>query len=179
MNSKQVTIGLADDHVLFRKGIAELINDTEGFEVVMEASDGEELLQHLKSRQTLPEVILMDIKMPRLNGYDTCRKLKESYHDIKVLALSMYDDESAVIRMIRAGANGYILKDAHPSELKTAIRQLVEKGHYYSELMSSAMMQNIRTGNKEDLTSLNDREIEFLSLAASELTYKEIADKMN
>jgi DNA-binding NarL/FixJ family response regulator len=121
--------------------------------------------------------------MPEMDGYDTAQWLKENHPDIKVLALSMYDNENSIIRMLKAGAKGYILKDCEPSELKAAIDAVVSKGYYYSDLVSGKLIHAINKiedsgSDTNTLANLNDRETDFLKYACTELTYKEIADKM-
>jgi len=176
-------VALVDDHKLFRKGVAELINNFSGFQVIWEANNGLEFIQQLKTSNA-PDIVLLDINMPEMDGYETAIWIKQERPQIKVLALSMYDDEDAIIKMLRYGARGYILKDAEPQELKTALHELVKKGYYYSELVTGTLLHSIHKEAEDinkhnpDAVKLNDRETEFLKLACSELTYKEIADKM-
>ena len=175
-------IALADDHVLLRNGLAGLLRDMD-YEVVFEADNGNDLLKQMNLHPT-PEVVLMDINMPRMDGYDTTTWLKRNHPDIKVLALSMYDDEPAIIRMLRCGARGYILKDCEPAELRAAIDALLSRGFHYSELVTGMLIHTINhieepgASSLQDLLGLTEREIEFLKLVCSEMTYKEIADKM-
>jgi two-component system invasion response regulator UvrY len=175
-------IALADDHVLLRNGLANLLKDLE-YEVVWEADNGAELLEKLRV-SAVPEIILMDINMPRMDGYDTTRWLKENHPDIRVLALSMYDDENAIIRMLKCGARGYILKDSDPAELKLAIHSVLTKGFYDSELVTGKLIHTINHldepghASVKNLLGLNEREIEFLKLVCTEMTYKEIAGQM-
>jgi DNA-binding NarL/FixJ family response regulator len=125
----------------------------------------------------------MDINMPGMDGFATAEWLRQNYPLTKVLALSMYDNENSIIRMFKAGAKGYILKDSEPAELKAALDSIMQKGYYYSELVTGKLIHSINTsnqnGNGNKTNQLNDRETEFLKLAATELTYKEIAEKMN
>lgn len=174
-------IVLVDDHVLLRKGLADLVSNL-GFQVLYEANNGKEFCEKLKA-DNLPDLVLLDINMPQMDGYQTSLWLKKNYPDIKILALSMHDDENAVIRMLKNGARGYILKDTEPSELKTAIDAILQKGFYYSEMVTGRLVHSISGMDDEGHTSqqilhLTDREIEFLKLACTEMTYKEIADKM-
>jgi DNA-binding NarL/FixJ family response regulator len=126
----------------------------------------------------------LKINMPQMDGYETALWLKRNHPDVKVLALSMYDDENAIIRMLKNGAKGYILKDTEPMELRAAIEAILTKGFYYSEMVTGRLIHTINTMDDEgssikNITGLNDRETEFLKLAATEMTYKEIADKMH
>jgi DNA-binding NarL/FixJ family response regulator len=174
------TIALADDHILLRNGLAALVTSL-GHTVLFEADNGQQLTEKLKGKE--PELILMDINMPQMDGYATTQWLKENYPDVKVLALSMYDNEASIIRMLKCGAKGYILKDSEPAELKAAIDAVLSKGFYYSDLVSGKLIHAINKiddgGNDVNgLTKLNDRETDFLKYACTEMTYKEIADKM-
>ena len=173
---------LVDDHVLLRNGLANLIESFGNYKVLFEANNGKAFIEKLNPK-ALPELVLMDINMPEMDGYETCLWLKNNYPDIKVLALSMYDNENAVIRMFKAGAKGYILKDCEPAELRAALKAVITKGFYYSEMVTGKLIHTINTLDENDsqaknIIKLNDREITFLKLACTELTYKEIADKM-
>ncbi len=172
---------LVDDHVLLRNGLVELVKKF-GNDVLFEADNGKDFIAQLKPTQ-LPDVVLMDINMPEMDGYDTCQWLKTNYSFIKVLALSMYDNESSIIRMIKCGAKGYILKDCEPNELRRAIDALINKGYYYTDMVSGKLINAINKIEEEsselkNLTKLNERETDFLKYTCTELTYKEIADKM-
>lgn len=174
-------IALADDHVLLRIGLAQL-TESLGFTVLFQADDGKECIDKLEAAN-LPELILMDINMPQMDGYATTQWLKENHPDVKVLALSMYDNEASIIRMLKCGAKGYILKDSEPAELKAAIDAVLNKGFYYSDLVSGKLIHAINKiedgGNDVSaLAKLNERETDFLKYACTEMTYKEIADKM-
>ncbi len=174
-------IVLTDDHTLLRNGLAVLVKNL-GHTVIFEADNGKDFLNKL-DKDNLPDVVLMDINMPEMNGYETTQWLKENYYDIKVLALSMYDNESSIIKMLKCGAKGYILKDSDPKELKAAIEEILTKGYHYSDLVSGKLIHAINkiddSGSDINITSkLNDRETDFLKYSCTELTYKEIADKM-
>ncbi len=174
-------IVLTDDHSLLRSGLASLVQSL-GHTVLFEADNGKDLLAKLDAKQ-LPDILLLDINMPEMDGYETAQWLKTNHPSIKVLALSMYDNETSIIRMLKCGARGYILKDSEPAELKAAIHALEDKGFYYSELVSGKLMHAINKmedegGDLKNLVPLNDRETEFLKYSCTELTYKEIADRM-
>jgi two-component system, NarL family, invasion response regulator UvrY len=174
-------IALTDDHVLLRNGLAALVKSL-GHTVLFEADNGKDFISKL-DKNNCPDVVLMDINMPEMDGYDTAQWIKTNYWDIKVLALSMYDNENAIIRMLKCGAKGYILKDSEPGELKAAIDALLTKGYYYSDLVSGKLIHAINKIDDEGsdintVNNLNERETDFLKYACTELTYKEIADKM-
>lgn len=172
-------IAMVDDHKMFRTGIASLLKEYLDINILFEANNGIELQNKIVLFPDT-QVILMDINMPHMNGYMATSWLKTNYPHIHVLALSMYDDEQAIIKMLKAGANGYILKEAEISELHKAITQLVEKGFYTNDLVSGNMIRSIQ---KDTLTTggvkFTEKEILFLQLCASELTYKEMADQLD
>jgi DNA-binding NarL/FixJ family response regulator len=175
-------IAVVDDHTLFRKGLISLINVFPTFDVILEASNGKDFIQRLNPEQ-LPEIVLMDISMPEMDGYATCEWLKSHYPSIKVLALSTMDAETAIIKMIRSGAKGYIVKDADLSELKLAFSELLSIGFFYNELVSRKVIHSIsRIVEDNDavtaLQKLSDNELTFLRLSCSEKTYQEIANEM-
>jgi DNA-binding NarL/FixJ family response regulator len=175
-------IALVDDHVLLRNGLANLLKDL-GYEVLFEADNGK-MLQEKIDRNNTPDIVLMDINMPEMDGYDTTHWLKENYPEVKVLALTMYDDENAIIRMLKSGAKGYILKDSDPSELKYAIHSLLTKGFHHSELVTGKLIHTINyldqpeNSSVKKLLGLTEKEIGFIKLACTEMTYKEIAESM-
>jgi DNA-binding NarL/FixJ family response regulator len=180
MNS-HTQVALADDHVLLRNGLSGLLKSL-GYEVMFECNNGKELVEHLKIEQ--PDIILMDINMPEMDGFDATLWVKKNFPLVNVLALSMYDDENAIIRMLRNGARGYILKDSDPQELRQAIDAIMAKGFHYSDIVTGRLIHSIQQMDDEDnhmkaMLKLTEREIEFLKLAATEMTYKEIAAEMH
>ena len=175
------TIVLTDDHILLRNGLASLVKNL-GHDVLFEAVNGLEFTKKLNPA-LLPDIVLLDINMPEMDGYETAQWIKINHPEIKVLALSMYDNENSIIRMLKCGAKGYILKDSEPAELKAAIEAVMSKGFYYSDLVSGKLIHAINKLDDDDnglksLIQLNDRETDFLKYACTEMTYKEIADKM-
>ncbi|MDX1954248.1 MAG: response regulator transcription factor [Chitinophagaceae bacterium] len=180
--SNTKTIALADDHILLRDGLAGLVTKL-GYEVLFQADNGQDLMNKV-AEGAIPDLVLMDINMPIKDGYETTSWLKKYYPDVKVLALSMYDDEHAIIRMLRSGARGYILKDSEPSELRAALEAILHKGFHYSDMVTGKLLHSIHQMDEEEgsaspLQGLNPREEEFLKYASTEMTYKEIADRMN
>lgn len=178
----KANVVLVDDHSLLRNGLASLIKSFGSYNVLFEADNGKDFISKLKPKQ-LPEVVLMDINMPEMDGYEACLWLKNNHPSIKVLALSMYDNENSVIRMFKAGAKGYILKDCDPGELQIALDNVVMKGFYYSEMVTGKLIHTINTLDEEDsqtknVIQLSEREITFFKMVCTELTYKEIAEKM-
>jgi len=177
--SEKIRLALADDHNLFRKGVEELIEDFDNMEIVASVANGKELLDKLTAAKVLPDVCLLDINMPEMNGFETAKKIKELWPDIKILAVSVYDSEFNVLGMLRAGAGGYILKDTQPQVLRVAIESLHKNGFYHSELVTGKILHQFMTKPKEQSSvELSENELQFLKHCCSELTYKEIADLM-
>ena len=176
-------IAIVDDHVMFRKGLAALINLFPGYEVIFDAGNGKEFIAQLETNKT-PDIVLMDIIMPEMDGYATSDWIRENRPEIKILALSTLDAETAIIKMIKSGAKGYVLKDADTEELKHAFNEIFSRGYFYNDFISqkvlSAVHQLTETKNNiATFANFSQREIEFLKYACTELAYKEIADKMN
>lgn len=182
MQKTNASVAIVDDHILLRNGLANLIRGLETYAVLFEANNGKDFIKQLQPRY-LPDIVLLDINMPEMDGYETALWLKRNYPGIKILALSMYDNENAIIRMMKNGAKGYILKDIDPMEFRTALDSLMRKGFYYSELITGKLIHAVNQLDEPEqpfrsLIALNDRELEFMKLACTEMTYKEIADRM-
>lgn len=175
INEAPIGIAIVDDHTLFRNGVATLMKEFTELELIFEAENGKHLQQQLQ-KHPHPQVILMDINMPIMDGYEATRWIKANHPQILVLALSMYEDDAAVINMIKSGASGYVLKQLKPKELLEAIKTLVQKGVFVNEIVSGKLIRSI-TNNDDDL-KFTARELDFLKLCCSELTYREIAEQM-
>jgi DNA-binding NarL/FixJ family response regulator len=178
-NHKKHTLAIVDDHLLFGSSLEKLINTFDQFKVQFKARNGVELQEKLANQKSVPEIILLDINMPVMNGFETVKWLTENYPEIKVLALSVEDNEKVILKMIRGGAKGYFLKDIHPDELREALLIVIDKGYYYSERVTSTMINALNPNNTETTIKLKENELTFLQLACSEMTYKEVADVMN
>lgn len=181
--SKTIYIAIVDDHVLFRIGLAALINLFPGYSTLFEATNGREFIEKLNPLD-LPDIVLMDINMPEMDGYTATEWLRINYPGIKVLALSTMDSETAIIKMVKSGAKGYILKDADTAELKLAFQEVLTRGYFYNETITRKVMQAVTqltdTKNKTStFINLTGREIEFLKLVCKDLTYKEISERMH
>lgn len=177
---KTIPIAIVDDHTLMSKALENMIAENPQYKVVMNHPNGEDFIEVLEKTANLPAVVLMDINMPFKNGIETTEWLSGHYPDIKVIALTMEDDEKVLIKMLKAGAKGYLLKDMQPSILFQAIDTVFEKGSFYTDFVAQKLLK-VKTEdlkNQSLLSELKEREIEFIKLACSELTYKEIADKM-
>ena len=181
---KTITIAIADDQMLFRRGMAAIINSFEGMTVVCETDNGRKLLTFLETTTQKTDVILMDLSMPELNGIDTMKIIHEKYPDQKVIILSVHNEEKFVVHLIELGANAYLFKNAEPEDVESAIRGVVEKGFYFSESLMHTFQK--RMSNKKTHVSVHDnipitltaREIEVMNLICQELTAQEIAEKL-
>jgi len=171
--TETIKVALVDDHKLFRKGMLELINDFSGYTVLWEAENGKDFTQKI-SPQNLPDVVLLDISMPIMDGYETARWLEQRYPEVKILALSMHNDDESILKMLKSGVNGYILKNADPSELEQALKTLTQKGSYFSGRVTEILVRSLHQPKPPEV-DLNDREKEFLKLACTELPYKSFA----
>lgn len=172
---------ICDDHALFREGIKAILRHEESIEIVGEAGDGRQAMQLADTLR--PDVVLMDIAMPDLSGYEATRRIKSAHKEMKVLILTMYDDEDLVARCLEAGASGYVLKDTPAAQLVYAIDMVVRKGGQYlspeilPKVMNAYASGATKAETRYDL--LSDREREVLKLLAEGLTVKDIATRLN
>ena len=174
------SIAIVDDHQLVATAFSGLIGRFEDYEVIFEAENGQDMIRHFNLK-TIPEIILLDINMPIMDGYETALWLKNNYPEVKVLALSMNNSEDSIVKMLRNGSRGYLLKDIRPSELKKALDELIDKGYHYTDFITDKLVRSLNLNtykNAVDDLKLNEREMAFLQLACTDLTYHEIADKM-
>jgi len=176
----QYSVVIADDHILIARALSAIIEKFRRFHVLYEVSNGKELTEKFKNRRNIPDIVLLDINMPEMDGFETAKWLSTNYSQIFILALSVQNDEQTLIKMIKAGARGYLVKNIHPNELEKALDSLVEKGVYYSDAQVSTVRSQMMNDNDslQRMKQLSEREKEFLQFAATELTYKEIAEQM-
>lgn len=173
-------IAIVDDHELMARALSGLVQKFEDYEVIYEVFSGEELLQRIRLGM-IPEIVLLDINMPDMDGYEVAHWLRNNYPDVKILALSMNNKEAAIVKMLRNGARGYLLKGCKPHELKQGLDSIVQKGFYYTDYLTSQLIKSLNPENMMDpveLLSINERELQFIRLSCSDLTYVEIADQM-
>ena len=179
---EQIRILLADDHNIMRDGLRVMLERHPGFVIVAEASDGRETVE--RTREQHPNVVVMDIAMPTMNGIEATRRIVENYPEVGVVILSMHYDESYVIRSLKAGARGYLLKDSQKSELIAAIQAVAQGRSYFSPKISRILQEDFiqllgRRGVEDSFDLLTDREREVLQLVAEGKTNKEIAGQLN
>lgn len=176
-----IKISLVDDHKLFRSGINALLSSNGTYNVVSESDNGKAFIDIVEEVQ--PEIVLMDLEMPEMDGMETTKVLKAQYPDIKVIMISMHDDEKFIVHMMDIGARGYLLKNADPEEIELAINSVAETGYFFSDLVSRAMLQGLTKGGKvkpsfKPGNDLSEREMEVLQLICREKTATEIGEEL-
>lgn len=176
--NEPIKIAIAEDHTVMRKGIIALIESFGNFKVIIDGIHGKDLIEKIKVSRELPDVVILDINMPVMNGYEASALIRENWPDMKILALSMINEEFSVVKMLRSGANGYIVKDCKPLELKNALLGVHKDSFYHSELVTSKLLYELLTNNNT-AHNISAKEMDFLSFCCTDLTYKEIAAKMN
>ena len=173
---KKYSIVIVEDHLLLSQAIGNIVNSFDDFEVICLCNNGKELTEKLSASDIIPDVILMDINMPIMNGIETTEWLTKHHPNLKVLALSVEDDEDTVLRMLRAGAKGYLLKDVEKSILEHALLEVIKNGFYHTKDVTNILMNSISGEHKS--VQLKEKELVFIRYACTEMTYKEIAEKM-
>lgn len=172
-----IRVALVDDHIVMNKSLALLVGMNREFKVVLEAQHGKQFFDELPALPELPHVVLLDITMPVMDGLATATWLRNRYPDVRPLILTAAVSDVMIIRMLRAGARGYLAKDCEPDELYEAIRQVHSSGFFYNEhLTSKRQTQSKLKVNRENALSV--QELAFMRLACTEMTYKEIAAEM-
>lgn len=181
MQNNKTRIILADDHVLLRNALASLINSFANCQVIHECGTGRELINTVADGN-VPDVVILDLNMPDMDGFETAEWLQKNFPAINVLMLTMYDSELSLIRLLQTGVRGFLKKDIHPDELRFAIQSVMQTGYYYSNHTTGKLVNLFRSGPDGAMAlqkaMLTDQELEFLKLACSDLTYKEIAQQM-
>lgn len=172
---------MADDHVLLRNALASLIDSFGNCRVIHHSGNGKELTKSI-AEGAIPDVVILDLNMPEMNGFETAEWMQKNYPNVHVLMLTMYDSELSLIRLLQAGVKGFLKKDISPSELKFAIQSVVQSGYYYSNHTTGKLVNLFRNNPDGNIrlqkAMLSDQDLQFLRLACSDLTYKEIAQQM-
>jgi len=174
----KIKIAIADDYKIFREGLKVGLSAEENFDVILEADNGEELMKALET--ATPDVILMDLKMPLMDGMEATKAVRKKYPTIKVLVVTMYDDDKFIIHLMENGANGYLLKNTEPDEIKKSIYAVHENGYYFNDLVNKALLKKLVLKNNlkpsfNQNVELTEREMEVLKLICEEKTAAEIA----
>ncbi|WP_435355868.1 response regulator [Emticicia sp. SJ17W-69] len=181
---KTINVAIADDQVLFRRGMVSIVNTFKNIHISIEVNNGKELLQAIEIAEIKPDVILLDLSMPELNGVETTKILHQQYPDIKIIILSVYGEDRFVTHLMELGVNAYLFKNVEPVEVEKAIWAVVDKDFYFNEAFLAAM-KNRQTGKKPRLliqddipSTLTQRELDVLDLICKQFTAQEIADKL-
>jgi DNA-binding NarL/FixJ family response regulator len=175
----EIKIGIADDHQLFLKSLAILVETFPSFKIVVEALNGSLLMNKLQTLQVVPDIILLDVNMPVMDGPQTAEAITKVYPGIRLVALSMKDDDTTIIKMIRAGCCAYLLKDIHPDELERALLEIYKSGYYNADVSNINYRRLLKKTQDDEKMNISGREMDFLKLACSDFTYKQIADQMH
>lgn len=180
MSENNITVGIADDQHLFRKGIIALVNSFAGIKMVFEATNGKHVLDQLEQHVQPPVVLLLDLKMPQLDGIETTKQLRKSYPEIKIIILTNYTEEQFILHLLECGAHAYIFKDAEPEELEKAIRVVAVDGFYFTGKILEALRRHQKKRKHsisfdDALNSITEREQEVLKLICAESSTEEIA----
>jgi DNA-binding NarL/FixJ family response regulator len=174
-----IPVGMVDDHTLFIKSLGLMIESFGQYEVVAEAVNGKDFLEKIASQIRVPEIALIDVNMPVMDGVETAKRLNEKYPAMRLIALSMNDEDKSVISMFKAGCCAYLLKNTHPTELEKALREIIQNGYYNADASNVNFRRLLLRAAEKPEIKMTVNEAQFLTYACSELTYKEIAAKMN
>ncbi|MEO9144166.1 MAG: response regulator transcription factor [Ginsengibacter sp.] len=173
------TIALIDDHKIFCDSLAGLIDDFDGFKVSWCAQDGRKAIELLEDVNNLPNIILLDIVMPLMSGVEVAKWLFENKKEIKVLALTMEEDDNSVIQMLQYGIKGYLLKNISSEELHTALEQVVKYGYYYTPIITGNIHRHIEKKIlNRNVPEMSEREKELLNYICTDMSYAEISKKV-
>jgi DNA-binding NarL/FixJ family response regulator len=176
-----IKVAIADDHKIFRKGVVLSLRPYTNIKFVLEAENGDELLAGIPEAQ--PDVVLMDLRMPGKDGIETTKAVSKQYPNIYVVILSMYEDERFVYHLMENGANGYLLKNAEPMEIRRAIMEVYEKGYYLNNFVNRILLKRSHARQKvipslNSEITLSEKEKDVLRYICMEFTAQEIAQKM-
>ena len=175
---KTHSIVIVEDHTLLSHALESLVNSFEKFKVLYTCINGRDLLNKLHDISQKPDIILMDVNMPVLNGINATQFVKKEYPSIDVVALSVEENEETIIQMLQAGACSYLVKDVEKKILETALLEVIYNGYYHTTKVANILVKLLNPNRRAYRNALKDRELEFIKYACSELTYKEIARKM-
>lgn len=173
-----IKIAIAEDHKIVRKAIANFIQGFGGFEILLHAVNGQDLIRQLEIAPVPPDICVLDINMPELNGFETLLLLKDKFPEIRVLILSMYEHEQTIIKAFSNGAKGYLPKDSEPLDLKQALLSIYEGDLYHPDLKASHFYTYLSGKHEPSLPRITEKEMQFLPYCCTELSYKEIGQKM-
>ncbi len=173
------SVVIVEDHMLLSQAIGSIVNTFDKFKVLYLCKNGQELVEKFsESPKNVPDIVLMDINMPIMNGIETTAWITKNHPLVNVLALSVEDEEETILRMLRVGAKGYLLKDVEKTILEQALTEVMDAGFYHSKTVTNLLIRALSEDLKETV-KFKENELIFLKWACTELTYKEIADKMS
>jgi DNA-binding NarL/FixJ family response regulator len=175
----KIKIGLVDDHQLFLKLLSQLFNNLNGFSVVVEAKNGRELMEKIEAGSDLPDIMLIDVNMPEMNGVQTAQWLHATHPAIRLVALTMNEQEQTVVNMVNAGCCSYLLKDTHPEQLEKVLTEIYVRNYYDSDINHTHLSELLINTYPPSAGRIGEKECEFLQHATSDRTYKEIAQVMD
>ena len=178
---KKIKIAIADDYKIFREGLKVSLGQDDKMQVIFEAENGEELIAAMETKK--PDIIIMDLKMPIMDGMEATQVIRKKYSDVKVLVVSMYEDDKFIIHLMEIGANGYLLKNAEPDEIRKAIYAVSENGYYFNDLVNKALLKKLVLKNNlkpsfNENVELTERELQVLKLICAEKTAAEIGKEI-
>ena len=177
--TKKISLAITDDHDIILETLSQCLASYDEFNIDIQASNGKELLNKLNHSKLLPDICILDIDMPKLNGYETLLEIRRTYPHIKVLMLTGYDNEFTVIKLLQNGANGYLTKRSPIRELYNAILEVYTNDYYHSKIISRTLSHYLKENRNNIALEINNKEYEFLALCCTDLSYKEIADRMS
>ncbi len=178
LNKDKVNVAIVEDHNIVRKGIIEIVQSFGDFNFVIESDNGKDFISKYQEVEDKPDICIVDIRMPEMDGFELVQYIKENLLDLKILVLTTYDEEYYLIKMIKLGVNGYLLKNCHPEELKAALMAIYENSYYYNNIFSKRLQEMVATKFIR-LPNITDNERVFLEMCGEDLTYSQIAEKLN
>ena len=177
-----INILLVDDHTLIREGLKLILKKNKNFKIIGEASNGVEAIRYIDKNAEKIHVVMLDITMPELDGFEVAKIVRQNHPEIKILALTMHSEESYITKMIDVGVHGYVLKDSNLEDLSSAIKTILEGKPYYSSdvsaIMINSLMNKDKKKNNSELDNLTDREVQIINLITEGLKSSEIADQL-
>ena len=175
---KKILIAIADDYKVFREGLKKCIANDNSLEVIIEAGNGKELITAFEKR--VPDVVIMDLKMPVMDGMEATRIIRKKFPDVKVLVVTMYGEEKFITHLMEIGANGYLLKNSEPDEIRRSIYAVYENGYYFNDVVNKTLLKKIIIKNNitpsfNQNVELSQPELDILKLICEGKTAEEIA----
>lgn len=177
----KIKVAIADDYKIYREGLKVSLSQDNEIEILFDVDNGEDLLKNIETSK--PDVVIMDLKMPLMDGMEATTRLRKKYDDIKVVVVSMYDEDKFIIHLMEIGANGYLFKNAEPDEIRKAIHAVYENKYYFNDIVNKALLKklvlkgNIKPSFNQNV-ELTERELQVLKLICEEKTAAEIGKEI-